>query len=541
MAALVDIDPRRIIPNPHNPRVDIPQLQDLIDSIKAVGVLQPVIVFPVDPPPDRLSDDTEIALAASPDHQLYMLLIGHRRHAAVLQLGLPTIPCVIAESEAVAQQLVKILAEAGQGVDLSVLEEANAFHQLELLDWSPEQIASATARPVAKVRTALSLHHLPAQARTVAARAADAGDLDLEQIAALQQFAGDPKVMNRIATRAQSGPWGVQHVIAEEQKKLERRQQQDRLRAELTLAGVRIVSRPQGWPYQSREAEASTLTDAEGQPLDPEHVKARPGFAAFIDTQNMAGDPRAVIICVDPEAWGYTRTVRTSYVPDSRRTEVDEQARLAAQRKDALATAAKVRRTFLSQTYGTARAAKKVYLDALRDAVREPQTIRVTSTDEDLAASLAGADFSTDAATAGIDRLTRMLVARWLTASETNVDNCVQHRWTADPVAALAYLDRLIAAGYVLSDAEQDVYTDLTAETMDDEDTDADSDDDVDLDETIIIEGTPADDPEPADNTPDDQTDDGQPSDHHQVDDAPDRNSGDEVSTTHVDQFAASA
>ncbi|HSU36304.1 MAG TPA: ParB/RepB/Spo0J family partition protein [Propionibacteriaceae bacterium] len=482
MATLAELDPRRIVPNPRNPRFDLPDLEDLTASIKAVGVLQPIVVFPNLTSTQTTTIESTPTTTAVPDDQTYMILIGHRRHAVALQLGLAAIPCLIGESEADAEQLVKILAEAGKAVGLSVLEEANAFHQLELLDWTPEQIATATAHPLPKVRNALSIHHLPAQARQVAARVADTGELDLEQVAALEEFAGDPKVMDRITQRATSGPWGFRHAIAEEQKKREHRQQLERLRAELTLAGVRIVPRPQQWGYGSREAEASTLLNTAGEPLDPELVKARPGFAAFIDTQNLAAEPRAVIICVDPEAWGYTRSRRTSYVPDDQKAEADAEARRQAQHQAELATAAGVRRTFLERTYGTARAAKKVYLDALRDAVRDPATIRVSTPHEDLATTLAGADFS-EASTAGIDRLTRMLVARWLTAAETTLQDAVLQRWNRQPAAARDYLDRLTAAGYSLSEAEQTLYADLVAEITadaeedpDDEDTDPGSD-----------------------------------------------------------------
>lgn len=114
MATLAELDPRSISPNPRNPRFELLDLQDLIDSIKAVGVLQPIVVFPDTPPTETPAHASEVLAQASPENRQYMILIGHRRHAAVLQLELPTIPCIIAESEAVAQQLVKILAEAGK-------------------------------------------------------------------------------------------------------------------------------------------------------------------------------------------------------------------------------------------------------------------------------------------------------------------------------------------------------------------------------------------------------------------------------------------
>lgn len=63
--------------------------------------------------------------------------------------------------------------------------------------------------------------------------------------------------------RGRDGGWGLRHAIAEERAKRERRDAVERLRAELTLAGVRIVPRPRDWG--SRPSR---------------------GLAAFIDTHN---------------------------------------------------------------------------------------------------------------------------------------------------------------------------------------------------------------------------------------------------------------
>jgi hypothetical protein len=306
--------------------------------------------------------------------------------------------------------------------------------------------------------------------------------------------------------KAAGGSWGMRHAIAEEQTKRERKEQAERLRAELTLAGVRIVPRPRDWGYRSREVEASTLLDREGQPVDPEQVKARPGFAAFIDTQSFDGDPRAVIICLDPEEWGYTRTQRTSYVPDTEKAAAAEAERQVAARRVALQTAAGVRRAFLAQLYGNARAAKKVYLDALRAVLLDPGALDVPQSYTDLADSLAGASFET-VETAGVDRLTRMLVARWLTSCEAALDSLIVGRWNRRPAAGRSYLDRLIAAGYALSEAEQTFYDELVAELLtDDEEDDEDQDDG---DEDVSDEITEVDRDDEVVDSPTEDTEDG--------------------------------
>ena len=71
---LLELDPRQLEDNPHNPRTDLGHLTELTDSIRAVGVLEPLIVTPT-------------------DDGGHMLLFGHRRRAAAIAAGLATVPC----------------------------------------------------------------------------------------------------------------------------------------------------------------------------------------------------------------------------------------------------------------------------------------------------------------------------------------------------------------------------------------------------------------------------------------------------------------
>jgi len=66
-----------IDPNPFQPRgpIQAESLSDLVESVKAVGILQPVMV--------------------SKKGDRYILIAGHRRMAAAQTAGLPEIPCII--------------------------------------------------------------------------------------------------------------------------------------------------------------------------------------------------------------------------------------------------------------------------------------------------------------------------------------------------------------------------------------------------------------------------------------------------------------
>jgi ParB family chromosome partitioning protein len=474
------LDPHQLVPNDVNPRTDL-DIDDLVASIRNVGLLQALLVVPdqpTGPGADLAGPDTDPGdrhAGGQPAAEVFRIIAGHRRHAAVLEVGLEQVPCLVAADDGQASELIKILNENDLRTDLSQAQRVGLYQQLALLDWSAEDIAAAVVAPVDRVRGALAVQRLSGASRQAALQAADDGTLDLADAAALAEF-DDPKVVERIISRGRG--WGFTHAVAEERAKIERKDAAERVRAELVLAGARITPRPKDFGYGSREAEVSTLLDADGQRVDPQQALTRAGFAVFVDAQ--ASPPRPVVYCTDPEEWGYTRTRHTTYVPEA---VAEQRAREQAEREaylQALTVAASVREGFLTTTYGTARGAKRAQAEALRAAVTDPAQITVPDTKAALVTRLAGCDPATAAATAGADRLARILVARWVSAAEANLDKLVHgYTWQADPTWGLGYLDQLVQAGYTLSDAEQRLHTDLTTR-LTDTDTDPDDEDEPD-------------------------------------------------------------
>jgi ParB family chromosome partitioning protein len=112
-----------IEPNPHQPRkeFDPQQLADLIDSIRAEGLLQPIVVRPVG---DK-----------------FQLIAGERRWRAFQQLKLKTIPArVMPSSDASSASLA--LIENLQRADLNPIEEAHGYASL-IRDFDLTQDAAA--------------------------------------------------------------------------------------------------------------------------------------------------------------------------------------------------------------------------------------------------------------------------------------------------------------------------------------------------------------------------------------------------------------
>src|SRR5438445_6047121 len=110
-AQLEEVPLAQIRPNPYQPRKEFDEeaLASLTDSIRAVGVLQPVLVRPA---------------GAG-----FELIAGERRWRAAQRAGLGVIPAIVrtvADSGALEQALIENL----QREDLNALEEAAAYQQL---------------------------------------------------------------------------------------------------------------------------------------------------------------------------------------------------------------------------------------------------------------------------------------------------------------------------------------------------------------------------------------------------------------------------
>jgi ParB family chromosome partitioning protein len=130
-------------PNPFQPRrhFDEEALSALVDSIKSVGVLQPVLV--------RQTTDG------------YELIAGERRYRAARRAGLITIPALVTDVADEAS-LERALIENVHREDLNPLEEAAAYQQLiEGFGLTHDETARRVGRSRPSVTNALRLLQLP--------------------------------------------------------------------------------------------------------------------------------------------------------------------------------------------------------------------------------------------------------------------------------------------------------------------------------------------------------------------------------------------
>lgn len=133
-------------PHPHNPRKDLGDLTDLIESIKAVGIKQNLTVVP-----DR-DENGEII------DESYTVIIGHRRMAAAKAAGLSYLPCAIDMDITPAEQIALMLHENMQRRQLTPQEEGLAFQQLQLeFGWSVGRISEYSGFSETTVRDRLRI------------------------------------------------------------------------------------------------------------------------------------------------------------------------------------------------------------------------------------------------------------------------------------------------------------------------------------------------------------------------------------------------
>jgi len=160
-ARLAQLNPADIVPNAVQPRsvFDETDLDELVQSIREVGVLQAIVVRPL----------------AGEDNK-YELIMGERRLRATKKLGLDTIPAIIKDT-ADENMLRDALLENLHRAQLNPLEEASAYQQL-LADFgiTQEQLAERIGRSRPQISNTIRLLRLPTSVQSkVAAGVLSAG------------------------------------------------------------------------------------------------------------------------------------------------------------------------------------------------------------------------------------------------------------------------------------------------------------------------------------------------------------------------------
>lgn len=170
-------------PNRFQPRTDFDEtgLEELSESIRIQGIVQPIVVTPKGEGEGR-----------------YNIVAGERRWRAAQRAGLTEVPVVVREGMSDQQLLEMALVENIQREDLNAIEEAEAYRALsETFSLSQEEIATRVGKGRTTITNILRLLRLPAEVQDLLR----SGRLTAGQARPLLSFP-DPRKQIELAERA---------------------------------------------------------------------------------------------------------------------------------------------------------------------------------------------------------------------------------------------------------------------------------------------------------------------------------------------------
>ena len=145
---LSEIDVSLIKPNPDQPRKDFGAIDELVESVREKGIIEPIVVRKVG--------------------SEYQIVAGERRFRAFIKSGRKerTIPCVVVKADS-KQALEISLIENLQRKDLNIWEESAVFKKMtEELYYSISEIAKKIGKSIGYVSEVIGVSDLPNEVRT---------------------------------------------------------------------------------------------------------------------------------------------------------------------------------------------------------------------------------------------------------------------------------------------------------------------------------------------------------------------------------------
>jgi ParB family chromosome partitioning protein len=157
----------RIDPNPQQARSELGNIEELMASIKAKGVLEPILV--------------------RPRGERYEIIAGERRYVASKRVGLreiPAIEMIVKDNEALELALIENL----QRKDLGVFEEADGLRALvDIYGYNHNQLAEKIGKARSTITEIINVARIPKRLRDLCAESDIASRSTLIEIAKLEK------------------------------------------------------------------------------------------------------------------------------------------------------------------------------------------------------------------------------------------------------------------------------------------------------------------------------------------------------------------
>lgn len=176
---MIPID--KIQPNPHQARTELGDLRELMASIKAKGILEPILV--------------------RPRGDVFEIIAGERRYVAAQNVGLTELPCIemnVPDHEALELALIENL----QRKDLDVFEEADGLKALvDIYGYSHQQLAERIGKARSTITEIINVARIPPRLRELCKNYGITSRSTLVEIAKLEKPEDMEKLINQIRER----------------------------------------------------------------------------------------------------------------------------------------------------------------------------------------------------------------------------------------------------------------------------------------------------------------------------------------------------
>lgn len=447
IVSLIHINPAQAVIG-ENVRLDARLDKDFLASIRAEGVLEPVVGY-------------------HDDEGQFVVLRGQRRTLAAAQVEAENIPAVLVARPEDVDRVVHQMAENDHRAAMSTAERVAAVEQLAGFGLTAAQIKRRTARPRTEVDAALTV-----ASSEIAKKAALRWDfLTLDQAATLADFDADTEAVKALTVAAKEGQFD--HVAQRLRDAREQEQLREQAREAIEAEGTTYLAEFD--PYGSTKG-GSRLTDLTNSTnetdrgaLTTEAHKECPGHAAYVRVgYSWSADERVrqadvIYVCTDPKANGHTERYATngsSAKPKAADLSDTEREAAKAQRRDVIEAnkawdaAEPVRREFV-RTYVTRKTAPKGAAHLIAHAITghwstsaEVDHMRVAEVAR--AFRVAPTDTEVDKATDG--RALVLVLGRVLAGYESKTS---RGSWRTVSAHTALYLKFLAANGYTLSPVEE--------------------------------------------------------------------------------------
>jgi len=247
--------------------------QDLIDSIAALGVLEPIGAV--------VTDDGALLVRS-----------GHRRTLAALEAKTPTVPVYVRGTDDLdpAAEVVRIVEQRHENTrraGLTTAEDVGSLGQMVAFGLTVEQAAEKAQVSRETVATAIRV-----TGSKMATKSAERWDeLSLDQVAAIAEFEDDADAVKALVQAAHRGQFA--HTVQRMRDDRDRDAKIAELRASLEAGGYQFLERRPS--YNDKAKPLDRIVDADSAEIQAaDHVDC-PGRVAWIDYEYVSIHPDGTI------------------------------------------------------------------------------------------------------------------------------------------------------------------------------------------------------------------------------------------------------